>query len=64
MFSLGDFDEKGYQFNGENSCLKVTKDVLVVLKGQKVGNIYKLVGETSSGEAIVASDVEMNLISN
>lgn len=44
LLSLGVFDEQGYRFNDENSCLKVTKRVLVMLKREKVDNLYRLVG--------------------
>lgn len=30
----------------------------MLLKGEKVGNLYKLVGKTSSGETAMVSDAE------
>ncbi|GKV05988.1 hypothetical protein SLEP1_g17933 [Rubroshorea leprosula] len=55
LLSLGKFDKLGMKFIGENRQLKVVKGIMVVAKGELVGNLYRLVGETLMGEAAVAS---------
>ena len=47
LISLGTLDSNGYCCKSENGLMKVSKGVMVVMKGQKVeGNIYKLLGNT------------------
>jgi len=38
--------------------LKVSKDALVVMKVEKVGNLYKLKGSTQVSEAEIVSEKE------
>eukprot|EP00253_Pinus_taeda_P022622 PITA_22622 len=46
LISLGVLDSNGYKFTGQNDVLKVFKGALVVMKVEKVRNIYRLKGST------------------
>ena len=54
--SLGVLDSDGYKFRGQNGVLKVSKGALVVIKAEKVGNIYRLKGSTQFSEAMIVSE--------
>ena len=58
LISLGVLDSDGYKFTGQDGILKVFKGALVVMKAEKVGNLYRLRGSTQIGEAAVASKKE------
>lgn len=54
LISLGALDSLGCQYGAESGVLKVTKGALVVIKGQKVGNLYKMLGNTINGRVAAA----------
>ena len=58
LISISTLDSNGYSFRSKGGVLKVTKSVMVMMKGQKLsGNIYRLLGNTVvSGVANVESD--------
>ena len=56
FFSLGVLDSDGYNFIGENGMSKVSKGALVVMKAEKVGNLYRLKGSTQVSEATIVSE--------
>ena len=56
LISLGVLDSNGYKFTGQNGVLKVSKGALVVMKAEKVGNLYRLKGSTQVSEAAIVSD--------
>ena len=61
LISLGTLDFNGYCYKFENGLMKVSKRAMVVTKGQKVeGNIYKLLGNTIVGEAVVVTEFEQD----
>ena len=43
---VGVLDSCGHKFIGFDGTLKVSKGALVVMKAQRMGNLYKLVGRT------------------
>jgi hypothetical protein len=43
---------------GQDGILKVSKGALVVMKAEKVGNLYRLKGSTQVSKAVVASEKE------
>ena len=43
---------------GQDGIFKVSKGALVVMKAEKVGNLYRLKGSTQVSEAVVASEKE------
>ena len=51
---MGVLDPCGHKFTGLSGTLKVSKGALMVMKEQRTGNIYKLVGRTQvNGIALV-----------
>jgi hypothetical protein len=55
LFPLGILDSGVYRFAGKGGTLKVCKDILVVMKTTKIGNLYKLKGRTQVIEVVVLS---------
>ena len=52
MISLGILHGYGFNYKSANGVMKVSKDVLIVMMGQKLaGNIYKLMGTPIVGGA-------------
>ena len=58
LISLGVLDSDGYKFTGQNGVLKVSKGALVVMKAEKVGNLYRLKGSTQVSEAAIVLEKE------
>lgn len=42
---MGTLDKNGYSCSGSNRVIKVKKCALVVLKGEKIDSLYKLIGK-------------------
>ena len=57
---MGTQDSLCYGFSSKGKVLKVNRVALVVMKGEKMGNLYKLLGETVIGRSVVATRVEPN----
>ncbi|PKA58052.1 Retrovirus-related Pol polyprotein from transposon TNT 1-94 [Apostasia shenzhenica] len=55
LISLGILDASGCTFTGSDDTIKVKKGALVVMKGEKIGSLYRLIGETITGDAAVTS---------
>eukprot|EP00268_Persea_americana_P001031 TRINITY_DN10307_c0_g1_i1.p1 TRINITY_DN10307_c0_g1~~TRINITY_DN10307_c0_g1_i1.p1 ORF type:complete len:147 (-),score=18.20 TRINITY_DN10307_c0_g1_i1:100-540(-) len=56
LISLGTLESKGCSLSAKDSLLKVSKGVLVLMKGTRVGNnLYKLMGNTVVGGAAVST---------
>lgn len=53
LISLGELDSTGCKFIGQGGVLKVSKGAMIVMKAEKVGNLYKLLGNTVTGGAVV-----------
>nr|CAD1829379.1 unnamed protein product [Ananas comosus var. bracteatus] len=56
LISLSELDNKGYKFTGQVGVIKVSKGALVVMKGIRVGNLYKLLGSTMTDETYAATE--------
>lgn len=54
---LGKFDEDGYKFYGENGKLKIIEGALIVARGELLGGLHRLIGDTMVGDALVANAV-------
>jgi hypothetical protein len=54
---LGKFDEDGYKFYGENGKLKIIEGTLIVVRGELLGGLHRLIGDTMVGAALVANAV-------
>ncbi|KAG8490426.1 hypothetical protein CXB51_013710 [Gossypium anomalum] len=56
LIFLSTLDSKGYRYTAENGVLKISKDSLVVMKGQrKTAKLYVLKGSTVTGDVAVVS---------
>ena len=62
LISLGVLDSDGYKFTGQNGVLKVSKGALVVMKVEKVGNLYRLKGSTQVSEATIVSEKKKKVL--
>lgn len=51
LISLGTLDSKGCKFSAISGVIKVVKGVMIVMKGEKVKNLYTLVGSIVKGGA-------------
>lgn len=45
LISLGEFDNKGYEFRGRQGILRILKGSKVVVRGHKRGGLYSLKAE-------------------
>ncbi|KAJ4957808.1 hypothetical protein NE237_024919 [Protea cynaroides] len=57
LLSLGKFDDDGFRITLKNGRLKIIKGTVIVAKGELIGRLYKLIGDTMVGEAIVVNVV-------
>ena len=55
LISMGVLDDVGYKFAVQGGVMKISKGILVVMKANRVGNLYKLEGRTKIDQAMVAS---------
>ena len=46
LISLGVLDSSGYKGSVHGGVLKISKGILIVMKANRVGNLYKLEGRT------------------
>lgn len=61
LISLSTFDAKGYKHIGEGRILKVSKGVLIVIKGHKrTMNLYVLQDITVTSDAAVTTTTTLN----
>lgn len=57
LISLGAIDSKGCKCNIEGGVVKVVNEIFVLMKGEMVGSLYKLIGEAiPSGVVKESSD--------
>ncbi|XP_059431524.1 uncharacterized mitochondrial protein AtMg00300-like [Corylus avellana] len=55
LISLGNLDTLGYKYSGEGGVIRVSKDSLVIMKGNKTDGLYYLQGSTLTSLAAVSS---------
>ncbi|KAK2974756.1 hypothetical protein RJ640_010016 [Escallonia rubra] len=55
LISLGTLDSIDCSISIKGGVMKVSKGAMVIMKGQKTGNLYKLMGKTIIGEASVST---------
>jgi hypothetical protein len=60
LISLGTLDSLGYGYSAKNGVMKITKAIMVIIKGNKIGNLYKLLGDTITSGAVVSTSEEVN----
>jgi hypothetical protein len=62
LISLGVLDIRGYKSIVQGGVMKFYKGILLVMKEQKVGNLFLLEGRTELGHAIVVSENDSDSI--
>ena len=64
LLSLGQIGSHGYKTHAENIIMKIVKDMVVLMKAEKIGtNLFMLKGETlQEADACVASNGEESTI--
>ncbi|KAK8931206.1 hypothetical protein KSP39_PZI016897 [Platanthera zijinensis] len=55
LISLGTLEAAGYSYTSDGGYLKVKKGALVVMKGERCGTLYRLIGSTITGDAGVST---------
>jgi hypothetical protein len=58
LISLGTLDSLGYSYSAKDGVMKITKGALLAMKGEKIGNLYKLLGNTVTGGAAASISAE------
>jgi hypothetical protein len=60
LISLGILDSLGYGYSAKDGVMKITKGTIMIMKGKKIGNLYKLLGDTVIGGVAMSTLVEPN----
>jgi hypothetical protein len=60
LISLGTLDSMGYGYSTKNGVMKITKSVIMIMKGNKIGNLYKLFGDTVTSRAAMSTLAKPN----
>ena len=55
---LGALKAQGYKFFGADEWIKVTRGSMMILKGERTANLYKLTGSIFIGDALAATEKE------
>ena len=63
LISLGALDFDGCKFLAEGGVMKVVKGALVLMRANRVGNLYVLSGNTVTGGATVSSSNDHESVS-
>ena len=58
LILLGVLDDLSYSYSSNGEIMKITKGALMVMKGQKVSTLYKLIGNTVVGRVAITIPVE------
>lgn len=53
LIPLGTFDSLGFRYTSEGGAIMVSKDSIIVMKGDKIDGLYFLQGSTMTDAAIV-----------
>ena len=57
LISLGVLDDLGYSYSSKGGIIKITKGALMVMKGQKVSTLYRLIGNTVVRRVVVITSI-------
>jgi hypothetical protein len=60
LISLGTLDSLGYGYLAKNGVMKITKGAMVIMKGNKISNLYKLLRDTVTSGATMSILAEPN----
>ena len=55
LLSLGALEAREYKFSGADGGIKVTRGYMMILKGEWIVNLYKLIGSIIVGDALAAT---------
>ena len=55
LISMGFLDNAGYKLSVQGGVMKISKGILVVMKENRIGNLYKLEGRMKFDNTTVAS---------
>ena len=58
LLSLGALEVRGYKFSGTDGATKVTKGSMMILKGERTTNLYKLIGSFIIGDTSATNEKE------
>ena len=58
LISLGILDDLGYPYSSNGGIMKITKGASMMMEGQKVSTLYRLIGNTIMGRVVVATLME------
>ena len=56
LLSLGALEARGYKFSSVDGGIKVTKGSMMILKGERTVNLYKLIGSIIVGDTSVVTE--------
>jgi len=59
LLSLGALKARGYKFSGTNGEIKATKGSMMILKRERITNLYKLTGSIIVGDASALTEKEV-----
>ena len=60
LIPLGILDDLGYSYSSKGGTMKITKGALMVMKGQKINTLCRLIGNTVAGRVTVTTSVEFS----
>ena len=61
LISLRVLDDLGYSYSSNGGIMKITKGALMVMKGQKISTLYRLIGNTIVGRVAIITPVESSI---
>ena len=61
LTSLGVLDDLGYSYTSKGGIMKITKGALMVMKGQKVSKLYRLIGNTVVGRVAATALIKSSI---
>ena len=62
LISLSTLEAGGCSYTGEGGVLKVKRGALVVIKGERMRSLYKLVGKIITGDVVVFTSSDEDVI--
>jgi hypothetical protein len=60
LISLDTLDSLGYGYLAKNGVIKTTKGAMVIMKGNKIDNLYKLLEDTVTSGAAMSTSAKPN----
>ena len=61
LISLRVLDDLGYSYSSKGRIIKITKGALMVMKGQKVSTLYRLIGNTVVRRVVITTSIYSNI---